>query len=164
MHDEFAEEVVSMVEYTRNQAHMDFEYFSPFNETDCYPPEGPRIHPDEAPKVLEAVARRLRKEGLGDIRLAAAGNAIITNDYTDPILKDEELMKQLGVFTYQAVTEGIRFPERPRQDFREPVENSFPLARQPAQADAFALRRVSCDAWAFKCLNRWMGRGVGQND
>src|ERR1019366_3744288 len=96
MYDEFAEEVVSMVEYARNQAHVDFEYFSPFNETDCYPPEGPRIDPEEAPKVLDAVARRLKKEGLGDIRLAVADNAVITNDYTDPILKDEELMKQVG--------------------------------------------------------------------
>ena len=87
MYEEFAEEVVSMVEYARIQAHIEFEYFSPFNEPDCYPPEGPRIDPDEAPKVLEAVGRRLKKEGLGDIRLAVADNAIITNDYTDPILK-----------------------------------------------------------------------------
>ena len=105
MYDEFAEEVVSMVEYARNQAHLDFDYFSPFNETDCYPPEGPRIDPDEAPKVLEAVALRLRKEGLGDIRLAVPDNAVITNDYTDPILKDDELMKQVGVFTFHTYGE-----------------------------------------------------------
>ena len=105
MYDEFAEEVVSMVEYARNQAHVDFEYFSPFNETDCYPPEGPRIDPEEAPKVLDAVARRLKKEGLGDIRLAVADNAVITNDYTDPILKDEELMKQVGVFSFHTYGE-----------------------------------------------------------
>jgi O-glycosyl hydrolase len=105
MYDEFAEEVVSMLMYARNHEHIDFEYFSPFNETDCYPPEGPRIDPDEAPKVLEAVARRLRKEGLGDVRLAVADNAIITNDYTDPILKDEELMKQVGVFTFHSYSD-----------------------------------------------------------
>jgi len=46
------------MEYARTKAHLDFEYFSPFNETDCYPPEGPRI--DEAPRVLLAVARRLK--------------------------------------------------------------------------------------------------------
>ena len=105
MYDEFAEEVVSMVEYARNQAHVDFDYFSPFNETDCYPPEGPRIDPDEAPKALDAVARRLKKEGLGDIRLTVADNAVITNDYTDPILKDDELMKQVGVFTFHTYGE-----------------------------------------------------------
>ncbi|HXX23374.1 MAG TPA: glycosyl hydrolase [Terriglobia bacterium] len=104
-YDDFAEEVDTMVEYARIQAHIDFDYFSPFNETDCYPPEGPRIDPDEAPKVLEAVARRLKKEGLGDVRLAVADNAIITNDYTDPILKDDELMKQVGVFTFHTYGE-----------------------------------------------------------
>jgi O-glycosyl hydrolase len=104
-YDDFAEEVDTMVEYARIQAHIDFEYFSPFNETDCYPPEGPRIDPDEAPEVLEAVAHRLNKEGLGDVRLAVADNAIITNDYTDPILKDDELMKQVGVFTFHTYGE-----------------------------------------------------------
>lgn len=111
MYDEFAEEVVSMVEYARNQAHIDFEFFSPFNETDCYPPEGPRIDPDEAPRVLDAVARRLRKEGLGDIRLAVADNALITNDYTDPILKDNELMKQVGAFTFHSYGEDSVGPQ-----------------------------------------------------
>jgi O-glycosyl hydrolase len=104
-YDEFAEEVVSMVEYARIRAHIDFQYFSPFNETDCYPAEGPRIDPDEAPKVLEAVARRLKKEGLGDVRLAVPDNAVITDDYIDPILKNEELMKQVGVLTFHTYSE-----------------------------------------------------------
>ena len=111
LYDAFAEEVVTMVEYARIQAHIDFDYFSPFNETDCYPPEGPRIDPDEAPKVLEAVARRLKREGLGDVRLAVADNAIITNDYTDPILKDDELMKQVGVFTFHTYGENSVGPQ-----------------------------------------------------
>ncbi|PYT28168.1 MAG: hypothetical protein DMG57_15920 [Acidobacteria bacterium] len=98
MYDEFAEMVVSMVMYARTKAGIDFEYFSPFNETDCYPPEGPRIDPEESPKVLAAVARRLRKEGLGDIKLTPADQAVITNDYITPILRDPDLMKQVGVF------------------------------------------------------------------
>jgi O-glycosyl hydrolase len=110
-YDDFAEEVVSMAEYARTQAHIDFEYFSPFNETDCYPPEGPRIDPDEAPRVLLAVARLLRKEGLGDIRLAVPDNAVITNDYTDPILKSDELMNQVGVFTFHTYGENSVGPQ-----------------------------------------------------
>lgn len=102
MYEEFAEEVVSMVMYARNQAHIDFAYLSPFNETDCYPTEGPRIDPDEAPKVLETVARRLDKEGLGDVRLVMADNADITNDYTNPILKDDALMKHAGAFAFHS--------------------------------------------------------------
>jgi O-glycosyl hydrolase len=111
MYDEFAEEVVSMVEYARTQAHIDFHFFSPFNETDCYPPEGPRVDPDEAPKVLDAVAQRLKKEGLGDVRLTVADNAVITDDYTDPILKDDELMKQVGAFTFHTYGENSVGPQ-----------------------------------------------------
>jgi O-glycosyl hydrolase len=111
MYDEFAEMVVSMVMYARTKAGIDFEYFSPFNETDCYPPEGPRIDPEEAPKVLAAVARRLKKEGLGDIKLTPADQAVITNDYISPILNDPELMKQVGAFTLHTYGENSVGPQ-----------------------------------------------------
>jgi O-glycosyl hydrolase len=111
MYDEFAEMVVSMVMYARNKAGIDFEYFSPFNETDCYPPEGPRIDPEEAPKVLAAVARRLKKEGLGDIRLTPADQAVITNDYISGILADPELMQQVGAFTLHTYGENSVGPQ-----------------------------------------------------
>jgi len=97
--------------YARTKAGIDFEYFSPFNETDCYPPEGPRIDPEEAPKVLAAVARRLKKEGLGDIKLTPADQAVITNDYIGPILRDPELMKQVGAFTLHTYGENSVGPQ-----------------------------------------------------
>jgi O-glycosyl hydrolase len=111
MYPEFAEEVVSMVMYARNKAHIDFEYFSPFNETDCYPAEGPRIDPEEASKVLSVVASRLKKEGLGDVKLMVADQAIITTDYIDPILQDAELMRQVGVFSFHTYGENSVGPQ-----------------------------------------------------
>jgi O-glycosyl hydrolase len=105
MYSEFAEEIVSMVMYARNKSHIDFEYFSPFNETDCYPAEGPRIDPDEAPKVLDAVASRLQKEGLADVKLMVPDQAIITNNYTEAILRDARLMNQVGVFSFHTYGE-----------------------------------------------------------
>ena len=100
MYEEFAEEVASLAVYARTRARIDFEYFGPLNETDCYPAEGPRVDPDEMPKLLAAIARRLRKEGLGDVRLVVAEQAIVTTDYVGPIMQDPELMKQVGVFAF----------------------------------------------------------------
>jgi O-glycosyl hydrolase len=119
MYEEFAEEVVSMVVYARTQAHIDFEYFSPFNETDCYPPEGPRIDPDEIAPVLEVIARRLKKEGMGDVKLTVADQAIITNDYLSPILKQAELMKQVGAFTLHTYSENSVGPQVQRVNMTE---------------------------------------------
>lgn len=99
MYDEFAETVVSMLVYARQKAHVDFEYFSPFNETDCFPIEGPRIDPDEAPKVLDAVVKRMRGEGLADVRLVVADQSNSANDYLTPILADEDLMKSVSVLS-----------------------------------------------------------------
>lgn len=99
MYDEFAETVVSMLVYARQKAHVDFEYFSPINEPDCFPVEGPRIDPDEAPKVLHAVVKRMRAEGLGDVRLVVADQCHSENDYATPILADEDLMKSAAVLS-----------------------------------------------------------------
>lgn len=111
MYSEYAEQVVSMVEYARSHEHLDFQYFSPFNETDCYPAEGPRVDPAEAPAVLAAVAHLLQKDGLGDIKLAVADQAIIGNDYITPILKNAELMKQVGAFTFHTYVEASVGPQ-----------------------------------------------------
>jgi len=99
MYDEFAEEAVSMAAYARTKARIDFEYFSPLNETDCYPAEGPRVDPDEMPKLLLAIARRMRKEGLGDVKLVVADQALLANNYIGPILETPELMPQVGAFS-----------------------------------------------------------------
>ncbi len=100
MYGEFAETVVSLLVYARSKARIDFEYFSPLNETDCYPDEGPRIDPEEMPKVLDAIASRMRKEGLGDVKLVVADQALLANNYVGPILDDDTLMKQVNVFSF----------------------------------------------------------------
>ena len=105
MYDEFAEEVVTMAVYARRKAGIEFDYFSPLNETDCYPSEGPRVDPEEMPKVLAAIARRLDQEGLGDVKLVVAEQANIGNDYTGPILNDKQLMKKVGAFAFHTYGE-----------------------------------------------------------
>jgi hypothetical protein len=158
MYEEFAEEVVSLAVYARTKARINFQYFGPFNETDCYPAEGPRIDPDEAPKVLDAIARRLKKEGLGDLKLTVADQAIITNNYIGPILEDPELMKQVAVFTFHTygensvgaqlervkasqqvsppsgVVDGVWGPQRSRQVGRKRL-GAFLARRQPTRSN-----------------------------
>jgi|GEM_PF-1885044 len=105
MYDEFAETVVTLAVYARRKAGIDFEYFSPVNETDCYPNEGPRIDPQDMPRVLGAIARRLNQEGLGDVKLAVADQALIKNDYVEAILRDAELMKSVGAITLHSYSD-----------------------------------------------------------
>lgn len=99
MYDEFAEEVVSMLLYARHRARIDFSYFSPLNETDCQPREGPGVTPEEMPKLLAAIAGRMRSEGLGDVRLVVCDQCNIGTDFFTPIVRDPELMKQVGAFS-----------------------------------------------------------------
>ena len=102
MYEEFAEEVVSMAVYARTKARINFEYFGPLNETDCYPNEGPRIDPSETPAVLNAISHRLRQEGLGDLRLVVAEQCNLENNYVGPILDSHDLMSQVSVFAFHS--------------------------------------------------------------
>lgn len=99
MYGEYAETVVSLAMYARTKAHIQFQYFGPVNETDCYPSEGPRVDPDEMPKLLLTIAKRLQKEGLGDVKLVVADQAHMSDDYIEQILKQPELMPQVGAFS-----------------------------------------------------------------
>jgi O-glycosyl hydrolase len=102
MYDEYAETVVTMAAYARRRAGIEFEYFSPVNEIDCYPGEGPRVDPEDMPQLLEAVARRLASEGLGDVRLVVSEQASIGTDYIGPILHKPSLMPHVGALALHA--------------------------------------------------------------
>jgi O-glycosyl hydrolase len=110
MYDEFAEEVVSMAVYARTKARIDFTYFGPLNETDCYPAEGPRVDPSETPRLLNAISHRLRQEGLGDVRLVVAEQCGLERDYAGPILNSGDLMSQVGVFAFHSYGSGSLTP------------------------------------------------------
>ncbi len=110
MYDEFAEEVVSMAMYAHNKARIDFNYFGPINETDCYPAEGPRVDPSEAPRLLNAISHRLRQEGLGDVRLVVAEQCGLEHDYVGPILGSADLMSQVGVLAFHSYGAGSLTP------------------------------------------------------
>jgi hypothetical protein len=99
MYEEFAEMVVSMAFYARHRAGVDFEYFSPLNEVDCYSHgEGPRVDPEEAPVVLATVVRRLQREGLGSLKLVAVDPSG-SGDYETPLLANDTVMSQLAVIS-----------------------------------------------------------------
>lgn len=98
IYEEFAEEIVSMLLYARHRARIDFSYFSPVNETDCQPREGPGVTPEEMPKLLAVIAARMRSEGLGDVRLVVCDQCNISTDLFTPIMGDKDLTKQVGAF------------------------------------------------------------------
>lgn len=110
MYEEYAETLVAATLYARTKARINFEYMGPLNETDCAPDEGPGITPQDMPKFLEVLTRRLQKEGLSDLRLVIVDQCNPLTEYFGPILKDPEAMKQVAVFSlhqYGADTDSL---------------------------------------------------------
>ncbi|MFN7997005.1 MAG: glycoside hydrolase family 30 beta sandwich domain-containing protein [Bryobacteraceae bacterium] len=99
MYEEYAETLVAAALYARTKARINYEYLGPLNETDCAPAEGPGVAPEDMPKLLATISRRLRKEGLGDLKLVVVDQCSPLTGYLGPILKDPEAMKQVAVFS-----------------------------------------------------------------
>lgn len=109
MYAEFAETVVALASYARNKAKVRFEWFGPLNETNCYPIEGPRVDPDEAPRLMKEVLTALDREGLADVNVVFADQAGAGSDYFSPIFSEPDLMKRVARFTlhqYGQLAEG----------------------------------------------------------
>ena len=51
------------------------------------------------PGVLNVIAERMRREGLEDVRLVVAEQCGLKRDFIGPLLKQPELMKQIGAFS-----------------------------------------------------------------
>jgi O-glycosyl hydrolase len=100
MYGEFAETVTALAVYARKTAGLKFDLFGPINETDCWPIEGPRVDADEAPALAATVVQHLKRAGLSDLKLVLAENALISNDYITPLLKESEVMQKVGVFAF----------------------------------------------------------------
>lgn len=100
MYAEFAESVTALAVYARNTARVKFDLFGPINETDCWPIEGPRVDADEAPALTATIVQHLKRAGLSDLKLVLAENAIISNDYITPLLKEPEVVQRVGVFAF----------------------------------------------------------------
>jgi O-glycosyl hydrolase len=99
MYEEYAETLVAAALYARTKARINYEYLGPLNETDCPPAEGPGVEPQDMPKLLGTITNRLRKEGLGDLKLVVVDQCFPRNDYFGPLLKDPQAMKQVAVFS-----------------------------------------------------------------
>lgn len=100
MYPEFAETVTALAVYARKTAGLKFDLLGPINETDCWPIEGPRVDADEASVLAATIVEHLRREGLADLKLVLAENAIITNDYITPLMKEPSVARQVGVFAF----------------------------------------------------------------
>jgi O-glycosyl hydrolase len=149
MYDEFAETVVTMAAWARRNGHIEFDYFSPVNETDCYPNEGPRVDPDQMPALLHAIAKRMEKEGLGNVMLVVPEQAVIGNNYIGPILSDAVLMKDMGAFALHSYSEDSVGPHvgavRKAGDAHTPIWLT-------EYGDLSDLDRTAANEWKSFCL------------
>jgi len=105
-YDAYAEMVVSMLAWARNQEHLRFHLVGPFNETDLGFPEGPRIPPSSALAATKAIVARLDQAGLTDVKLMVMDSAAAGAHYEDAFLKTPELAGRISVFSSHTYGDG----------------------------------------------------------
>jgi hypothetical protein len=105
-YDAYAEMVVSMLAWARNQEHLRFHLLGPFNETDLGFPEGPRIAPSSAVAATKAVLARLDQAGLSDVKLMVMDSSNPGTHYEDAFLGASELVNRIPVFSSHTYGDG----------------------------------------------------------
>lgn len=136
--DGYAEMVVSLLGWAREQEHLQFDLLSPFNETDLGFPEGPKLRPADIVPATDAVVRALNRAGLSDIRLVVADDTGLRSGYVDALLAAPHLAPRiaaLGTHWYGDGLEGDGEPwfeaKRPFADYAQRIAASEAYRDRP---------------------------------
>jgi O-glycosyl hydrolase len=100
MEQEWVEMIASLVYYARVVRGIDFTMFSPANETDYGPPEGPAANEERYVELVHDLFLRFDTLGLSDIRLVGPDVAFLDMDYLDEICSDPYLLGKLDHFAF----------------------------------------------------------------
>lgn len=98
LHEQFCDMLVSLIDWAKRKEHLKFKYFGPLNETDIGSPEGPTVLSKDYSTILEILDRKLKENGLDDIRLVVAEQARFDSNYVREFVKHGELAERIGVF------------------------------------------------------------------
>lgn len=101
----FAELAVSYLRWLKYDRKIKFTLFSPFNETDLGPPEGPFVSPVEYAKVLEILIDKMDRNGLEDIRFVSADQAYFSLEYVKALQEKPLCMQRVGVLGMHCYTD-----------------------------------------------------------
>jgi O-glycosyl hydrolase len=93
----YADLLVSLASWARNEEGLRFDLFGPFNETDLGPPEGPFLDPVGLVKATALVAERFAAAGLGDLQFVVADQGRYNLDFVRPLADDPALRAVIGV-------------------------------------------------------------------
>jgi len=71
-YDDFAEMMVSFIDWACNHEKIKFKYFGPLNETDLGSPEGPLASPRQFVKAIAVIDKKLKTKELKNIKFVVA--------------------------------------------------------------------------------------------
>jgi len=96
-YERFSEMVVSLVDWAIHHEHLKIRCFGPLNETDIGSPEGPSVSPEEYPKVLEILDRKLTEKSIPTLLVVPEQSAFNGNTIR-LIAARPSLAARIGVF------------------------------------------------------------------
>lgn len=104
--DGYAEMVATMVQWAREEEHLEFTMLAPFNETDLGFPEGPKIEQQDIVPAVEAIIKHLDAHGLTDVRLILMDDAGPSMSRIDQILKNPAWANRVVAFGLHSYGDG----------------------------------------------------------
>lgn len=103
-YEAFSEMITSFLDWAVHHEGLKIAHLGPLNETDIGSPEGPRVSPDEYPKVLEILDHKLSERGLS-IPLVVPEQGTFNAHYIHSIATRPALARRVGVFATHCYTD-----------------------------------------------------------
>lgn len=104
--DGYAEMVVTLLKWARQEEHLQFSLLSPFNETDIGYPEGPKLEAEDVAPAVKAVLKKLDKAGLTDVRLILLDDGFPHQERLDLVLNQPQWRDRTAAFGFHRYNSG----------------------------------------------------------
>ena len=105
--DAYAEMVVGLARWAREEEGLTFTTLAPFNETNLGFPEGPKIADWGVHPAVKAIVRKLDAAGLGDVKLVLICDApAVSLERHRPLLNDADLVGRVAAFSHHTYGDG----------------------------------------------------------
>ena len=110
--ESYAEMAVSLLSWARFKENLKFSLFMPYNETNLGFPEGPFMKSEDCVPSAEEIVKRLKRDGLEDIKLIVMGDSHIVPENIAVFLETPSLRE--NIYGFSGHTYGNGFEEDSR--------------------------------------------------
>jgi hypothetical protein len=110
--ESYAEMAAGLLSWARFKENLKFSLFMPYNETNLGFPEGPLMKPGDCVPSVNEIVKRLKRDGLDDVKLIVMGDSHIVLENIEVFLETPSLKESIYGFSGHTYGNGFEDDSR----------------------------------------------------